>query len=147
MIANTLFFLLEIMSSPKQIVQIAKDVVAAALFLISSGLVWWYTHKLIVAGIIIALAIDLAVVVWSIIERKYTLADVKDFWGVVCLIIIGSVALASGDATSDRLAYSIIFGVLGLIDCTCLILQCTHILLIYNELLLGEESDETVNDE
>ena len=124
------------MNSPKQTVQIAKDVAASALFLASSGLAWWYTHKLIVAGIIIALAVDLAMVVWAAIERRYTLADMKDIWGVVCLVVVGAVTLYIGDATKERFAYSIIFGVLGLIDCSCVVVQLRNIMPLYTMLLL-----------
>jgi len=124
------------MNSPKQTVQIAKDVAASALFLVSSGLAWWYTHKLIVAGIVIALAVDLAVVVWAAIERRYTLADMKDIWGVVCLVSVGAVTLYIGDATKERVAYSIIFGVLGLIDCSCVVVQLRNIMPLYTMLLL-----------
>ena len=72
------------MSSPKQIIQIAKDVAGSALFLISSGLVWYYSHDIILAGIFLALIVDLIVSVWILVEKKYTLADMKDFWGLIC---------------------------------------------------------------
>lgn len=132
------------MATPKQIVQIAKDTAASVLFLISSGLAWWYTHKLIIAGIIIALAVDVAVAIWAMVEARYTLADIKDIWGIVCLIVVGSVALSMDEATKDRLTYSIIFGTLGLVDCACVIAHLRGIMPIYTTLLFPcEEIEET----
>ena len=134
------------MSSPKQIIQIAKDVAGSALVLISSGLVWYYSHDIILAGIFLALIVDLIVSVWILVEKKYTLADIKDFCGLICLVPLLTFTLCVGDATKYRLAYCIIFGVLGLIDCFCIMIHFTNILSLYTIFLLPDVIIETVDE-
>ena len=123
------------MNSPKQIIQLAKDVTASSLFIISSGLSWWYTIKLIAAGVILALVVDVATIILAIVELKITLADVKDFIGIFSLISLLTFTIIIDDLNKYRLVYCILFAALGLFDAFCVLMHLTNYIPLYNSII------------
>jgi len=118
--------------------QLGKDSFAGAAFITSAALVWWYTHELILACGILALAVDVCFVIHHMVKKKYTYAQLKDFMGVIIMLVYVILTLYCADATKYRLEYCLVLAFLGFIDALCVSMHLTGIFEFYTKRLSVE---------
>ena len=126
------------MSFEKQVLQIGKDTLAAIIFCMSVGLIWIYTHEVVLAALILALFVDVFFAAWAMALKKFTMMDIKDFLAVLGLSILVTTTFFIGDIHVYRVAYSVVFGVFGLIDLTCVSLHLSKTCFLYTNRLYPE---------
>ena len=116
------------------ILQLAKDVFRGFLLLTSVCLVWWFNNQIIIACGIVLLFLDLIFAALHIIYKKFTFADLKDFFSVLCLLIYVILTLFISDkANKYRVVYCVFYAFFSVLDLSFVIIHISGLFLLYTD--------------